>query len=56
MKASPKKLGINTLMYFDLIGKKLALLDLLIATSRDGILTGSDIEGEINGFLFAVYI
>lgn len=48
---------IDTLMYFDLAQKRrLALLDLLIAASQEGLLTDLDIRDEVNIFLFAVCI
>jgi len=48
---------VDILMYFDLARKRrLALLDLLIAASQEGLLTDLDIRDEVNIFLFAVGI
>jgi len=47
----------TSLIYFDLEGRKqFALLDLLIAASREGLLSDSDIRQEVDTFILAVRI
>lgn len=48
---------IDTFIHFNLIQRKqLALLDLLIAASQEGLLTDIDVKEEIDAFMFAVCI
>jgi len=45
------------LIYFDLVQRKhLALLDILIAASREGLLSDLDIRQEIDTFIMAICI
>jgi len=52
-----QEIYIDILIYFDLVQKKrLALLDLLIAASREGLLSDSDVRQEVDTFILAVRI
>ena len=45
------------LIYFDLARRKqLAMLDLLIAAHREGVMTDLEIRQEVDTVMFAVYI
>jgi len=44
------------LIYFDLVQRKHALLDILIAASREGLLSDLDIRQEVDTFIMAVRI
>jgi len=52
-----QEIYIDILIYFDLVKKKqFALLDLLIAASREGLLSDLDIRQEVDTFIAAVCI
>jgi len=52
-----QEIYIDIFIYFNLVGKKqFALLDLLIAASREGLLSDSDIRQEVDTFILAVRI